>query len=126
LPGRVGRQATDSSNALARAKTTENLVSSWAERFLRYLRGVNWPTASVLLHFGTRNRYPILDFRALWSLGNDKRPTSYTFEYWWAYTEACRRLAKEAGVTMRELDRALWQYSKERSMASRTANPDLT
>jgi hypothetical protein len=83
------------------------------------LRGVNWPTASVLLHFGTRTRYPILDFRALWSLANDKPPAHYTFEYWWAYTEACRRLAKKAGVTMRELDRALWQYSKDHS-----ARPD--
>jgi len=77
------------------------------------LRGVNWPTASVLLHFGTSSRYPILDYRALWSMGNEKPPASYTFEYWWAYTEACRRLAAEAGVTMREFDRALWQYSKE-------------
>jgi hypothetical protein len=80
---------------------------------LLVLRGVSWPTASVLLHFGTNNRYPILDYRALWSLGNDKPPAPYTFEYWRAYTEACRRLAKQAGITMRELDRALWQYSKE-------------
>jgi hypothetical protein len=79
---------------------------------LLVLRGVNWPTASVLLHFGSRARYPILDYRALWSLGNDKPPAAYTFEYWWAYTEACRRLAKQARVTMRVLDRALWQYSK--------------
>lgn len=28
---------------------------------LRLLRGVDWPTASVLLHFGHRDRYPIID-----------------------------------------------------------------
>src|SRR5262245_31562644 len=36
---------------------------------LRALRGVSWPTASVVLHFCDGQPYPILDFRALWSLG---------------------------------------------------------
>jgi hypothetical protein len=31
---------------------------------LTLLRGVSWPTASVLLHFGHRDPYPILDFHA--------------------------------------------------------------
>jgi hypothetical protein len=79
---------------------------------LMSLHGVNWPMASVLLHFSGRDRYPVLDFRALWSLNVDK-PTFYTFDYWWEYTLFCRRLADEAGVTMRILDRALWQHSKE-------------
>ena len=39
------------------------------------LRGIGWPTASVLLHFGYDNLYPILDFRALWSLGLEKPPS---------------------------------------------------
>jgi hypothetical protein len=41
------------------------------------LQGVDWPTASVLLHFAHRDPYPILDFRALWSL-NAKVPRSTT------------------------------------------------
>jgi hypothetical protein len=36
---------------------------------LRSLRGVSWPTASVVLHFCDKRPYPVLDFRALWSLG---------------------------------------------------------
>lgn len=72
---------------------------------------MNWPTASVLLHFGARDPYPILDFRALWSLGV-KAPTSYDFELWWEYTCCCRKLARKSGVSMRILDRALWQFSK--------------
>jgi len=32
---------------------------------------------------------------------------------WSDYTLFCRKLAEDAGVTIRELDRALWQYSKE-------------
>ncbi len=78
------------------------------------LHGVSWPSASVFLHLGHRDPYPILDFRALWSLGIDHPPEEYTFEFWWPYVEACRGLADQAGVDMRTLDRALWQYSKER------------
>ena len=36
---------------------------------LRTLVGVEWPTASTLLNFCDRRPYPILDYRALWSLG---------------------------------------------------------
>jgi hypothetical protein len=80
---------------------------------LTLLDGVNWPTASVLLHFGMWDRYPILDFRALWSL-RVAMPKQYDFDLWWAYTTECRDLAGEASVDMRTLDRALWQYSKEK------------
>ena len=71
------------------------------------------PTASVLLHLAHRDPYPILDVRAIWSLGVEKQPSSYSFEFWWAYTAKCRSLAMEAGIPMRVLDRALWQFSRE-------------
>ncbi len=78
------------------------------------LRGVHWPVASVLLHFGHAEPYPILDFRALWSLGWDlDGQRDFKFEFWWAYVEFCRKVATDCGVSMRVLDRALWQYSKE-------------
>jgi hypothetical protein len=80
---------------------------------LTLLDGVDWPTASVLLHFGHREPYPILDFRALWSVGI-RRPPRYSFNFWWQYVEFCRRLSQGCGVSMRDFDRALWQYSKER------------
>lgn len=78
---------------------------------LLVLAGVQWPTASVILHFCDRGEFPILDYRALWSLGYKKPPT-YTFPFWVAYCEFTRALAKRAGVSMRKLDQALWQYSK--------------
>jgi hypothetical protein len=79
---------------------------------LRLLSGVAWPTASVILHWCHADRYPILDFRALWTLGHDTLPP-YDFALWQAYTAHCRELADGAGMSMRELDRALWQYSWE-------------
>ena len=79
---------------------------------LMVLDGVGYPVASVILHFGHRDSYPVLDFRALESLGV-ARSTSYTFEFWWAYVTACRKLAaKHCDGDMRMLDRALWQWSK--------------
>ena len=75
------------------------------------LSGVKWPTASVFVHFTFEDQYPILDFRALWSLGYAK-PPPYTFQFWVSYTVFCRALAKDAGVSMRVLDQALWKYSE--------------
>ncbi len=80
---------------------------------LTTLDGVRWPTASVILHFFHREPYPIMDFRALWSLSLPV-PAQYTFEFWWRYVQFCRNLSKSIGMDMRTLDRALWQYSKEK------------
>jgi hypothetical protein len=84
------------------------------------LKGVQMPTASVLLHLAAcdptsaamaNTAYPIIDFRALWSLNCEKRRD--TFQFWWRYVETCRALATEAGLSMRDLDRALWEYSNQ-------------
>lgn len=74
------------------------------------LRGVNWPMASVILHFTFPDRYPILDVRAMKTVGGS---TIYTFEKWQKYAELCRQAAQKMGVTMRTLDRALWGADKE-------------
>ena len=115
---------TPRTKPLVRSNTTETIqeltrlaLSKPHERLrietLTYLRGVGWPTASVLLHFGYDNLYPILDFRALWSLGLEKPPSQYDFDFWMDYTHYCRQLATEVNVSMRMLDRALWEYSKQ-------------
>lgn len=80
---------------------------------LNILDGVYWPTASVILHFFHEDPYPIIDYRALWSLSVEGSPT-YTFDYWWNYVKYCREMAVATGVDMRTLDRALWQFSKEK------------
>ncbi|WP_446808912.1 hypothetical protein ACH50O_16865 [Methylomonas sp. 2BW1-5-20] len=78
---------------------------------LTIIDGVRWPTASVILHLFHRENYPILDFRALWSV-KEEVPKQYDFDFWRKFFEYSRQLANEANVTMRVLDRALWQYSK--------------
>jgi len=89
---------------------------------LTLLDGVSMPTASVLLHLAHKDPYPIIDYRALWSLGIENPPPSYSFEFWQAYTRMCRSLARQAGVSMRLLDRALWQFSKEQQPAPAPAS----
>lgn len=79
---------------------------------LLILKGVNYPTASTILHFCHSDKYPIIDFRALWSLGYEKVP-SYTFEFWLEYFKYCRMLSEKTALSMREVDKGLWQYSKE-------------
>jgi GrpB-like predicted nucleotidyltransferase (UPF0157 family) len=78
------------------------------------LEGVGVPTASTLLYFVFPEAYPILDVRALESLGVKPR-SGYPVSFWLAYLSACRTLARRAGVSIRTLDKALWQHSKERN-----------
>jgi hypothetical protein len=83
---------------------------------LTLLDGVLWPSASVILHLFHPEPYPILDFRALWSVELNV-PKQYSFSFWWEYVKFCRTVAKRNSVDMRTLDRALWQYSKENQKA---------
>ncbi|HOG91864.1 MAG TPA: hypothetical protein PLV50_15080 [Smithella sp.] len=104
------------SNDATFIKELSALVLTTASEHLRIqawtlLAGVKWPTASVFLHFAFPNKYPIMDFRALWSLKTDV-PAQYTFPFWQEYTDVCRALARKSGVTMRILDQALWKYSE--------------
>lgn len=113
---RTKKRCAENSGELIEAVTRIALTTPCRElqiKILLALRGVSWPTASVILHFGCDNLYPILDYRALWSVGIEA-PQSYNFELWDAYTKFCRDLAHRHQVTLRVLDRALWQYSKEK------------
>ncbi len=80
------------------------------------LQGVGVPTASTLLWVAFPADYPILDVRALHALGHKPRGT-YPTSYWLAYLAACRALAAQHGVSLRTLDKALWQWSKEQPPA---------
>jgi hypothetical protein len=107
--------AANSGRAVARA-TGRALSSAHEEErmsALLELAGVGVPTASTLLYFAFPDDYPILDVRALESLGVKPRST-YSMSFWLAYLAVCRALAQRGGVSIRTLDKALWQHSKER------------
>ena len=79
---------------------------------LTLLRGVNWSTATVLMHFFHPHAYPIMDHRAVWSL-KASVPSAFQFEFWMEYTNYCRSLSTKHAISMRTLGRSLWQFSKE-------------
>jgi hypothetical protein len=111
-----GRAAENSPAAIRRQTRIAFTTDDEAERMraLTELAGVGVPVGSTLLHFAFPRLYPILDWRALESLGQKRRST-YPIGFWIAYLEACRRLARENRVQLRTLDKALWQYSREAS-----------
>ena len=73
------------------------------------LKGVGEPVGSAILHFYDREKYPILDKRALCSVGINHRKVKYDALFWQEYVDFCREKAKCYGVSMRVLDRALWK-----------------
>ena len=109
----MARNSAESVEAATRIALSESRGERERMEALRSLRGVEWATASVLLHLAYPERYPILDKRALHALGV-RVPASYNFRFWESYVAACRRLAEQAGVDGRTFDQALWQWSKER------------
>ena len=89
------------------------------------LDGVGYPTASTILHWFHRESYPIVDFRALWSLHISQKPP-YSFSFWCSYVSGWRAFLRRAQslcaptvVTPRLFDKALWQYSNEHQPSSR-------
>jgi hypothetical protein len=78
------------------------------------LRGVEIPVASAILTAIDPGRYTIIDFRALEALGVEN--SWHTVDSYLAYLEHCRSLARENNLGLRELDRAMWQWSKEQGV----------
>src|SRR5258706_862316 len=91
-------------------KVTEQSISS-RDEFTKIsvpqsLKGVSWPVASVILHFAEPDKYMIMDFRAIWSLGFSETK-SYNFDFWMKYTQKARMVSVKTGESMRTLDKAL-------------------
>lgn len=114
---RVIKQYQDKINTDERIKEITSFALASEDEYIRImfpqvLKGVSWGVASVILHFAYPTKYMIIDFRAVWSLGLEE-PKQYSFDYWMEYTDYVRRLSKSLNVSLRTLDKALWQYSKE-------------
>ena len=92
---------------------------------LTSLRGVGFPMGSEILHFAHRDAYPILDYRALETLGIEQ-PHVYTLSFWLEYVRICRDLSHRAEMDMRRLDKALWQWSFEQRAGVEVARLSAT
>jgi hypothetical protein len=108
----AARNTADDVETATRVALSDDRTERERMAALRQLNGVEWPTASVLLHLAYPERYPILDKRALHALGV-RPPAAYSFRFWEGYVAASRELAERAGLDGRTFDRGLWQWSKE-------------
>ncbi len=81
------------------------------------LIGVGYPVASTILHFAFPDKYPILDKRVLWSLGEGWKERgekgNYNFDFWQKYCKKIEEITKTVSEDIRTIDKALWEYSKE-------------
>lgn len=79
------------------------------------LRGVLVPMASAILTAVNRQRFTVIDRYVLGSLlGWRAEPTIGLYA---DYLDFCRREARALGVSLRTLDRALWQWGKDQEEA---------
>ena len=110
---------SENDNAFVKEITKIAFSADTSERLrieiLQLLKGVGYPIASALLHFGlSSEKYPIIDFRALWSLYKmNKDKIKYDFDLWNKYRTDCLNFTKKCNLSLRDLDKAMWQFSKE-------------
>jgi len=80
---------------------------------LTLLNGVQIRMASTILFFCFPEQYTVMDYRAwdsLKALNKINGEIGDTFECWLKYNEICREIAKQNSVSLRKLDKALWQF----------------
>ena len=110
LAGNDCAEIADALDLAIRAKSDRSAVA-----ILVGLSGISVPIASAILTVLMPNRFTVIDFRALESLGVRRTVTDRSIGFYLKYLNFCRSLAAERGVSLRELDRALWQWSKNRA-----------
>ena len=101
---------------VAKAEPPEDKV-----RILTAIPGIGLALASAILTVCYPDEYTVLDYRAwetLATLGAEGLPPSYPYhaEGYLAYCFACRSLARASGISLRDLDRALWAKSWEEDL----------
>lgn len=85
---------------------------------LTLLKGVHIRMASAILYFCFPTKQTIMDryaWNALKYFGELNTDIKDDFEHWESYNGKCLEIAKKYGVSLRDLDKALWQYGKEKS-----------
>ena len=113
------KKNSDEDIADALRLAVESKTDRAAVAVLTGLSGVHIPVASAILTAIDPERFTIIDFRALEALGI-LRPAN-NVDFYLEYLGKCRELARQNRVSLRTLDQALWQWSKEASGASQSS-----
>jgi thermostable 8-oxoguanine DNA glycosylase len=82
--------------------------------------GIGVPIASAILTVCYPDRFTILDYRAWEALFHFKKVESKSIPVdigsYFNYLGKCREMAREKNMSLRELDHALWGWSKRNSI----------
>ena len=85
-------------------------------KILLPLKGVGVPVASTILHYLQPNDFPIFDYHARTTLNKagtwSRDIKDASAKSWLEYVNIMRDLSNELGVTLRDLDKALFAYDK--------------
>ena len=109
----AGRLPSELMREVAEAERTAERV-----RLLTQIHGIGLPIASAILSVCYPDTFTVLDYRAwetLCELGLEELPRSYPRgeAAYLQYCRACQTLAHQLGLSLRDLDRALWAKSWE-------------
>jgi hypothetical protein len=111
-------------NDLAKVETiTRKAFSSRSEKkrieYLTQLKGVSLPMASAILTLVDPRRYGVIDIRvwqllfAISAVKIKPKGLGFTFKNWYHFLCKLRYHAKELGVSVRTVERTLFQYHKK-------------
>jgi len=85
---------------------------------LAALKGINYPTASAILMFYDKTKYPVLDIR-VWKqlyqarlVTTNARGQNFTLSQVGEYFEVIRALSKELNITARQVEKRLFDHDK--------------
>lgn len=84
-----------------------------ALRELQSLKGVGLPVASAILTAIFPGRFTVIDVMALRALGVINPPKVMNDSFYVRYLTYCRAKAKCLGISLRDFDRALWQWGHD-------------
>jgi hypothetical protein len=112
----AGKSVQELMREVSQANTPENKLET-----LLQIWGIWLPMASAILTVCYPEDFTVLDYRAWEVLSKaavDGLPPHYPRrpEEYLQYCEACRKLAPQVGLSLRDLDRALWAKSWENGL----------
>jgi hypothetical protein len=112
--GRIDRNSDseigDALKLAASAKEPRSAIS-----VLIGLHGIQVPVASAIMTAIKPDTYTIIDFRALEALGIRREDQVIDLNRYLRYLSFCIKQSAEWKMSLRDFDRALWQWSKNRS-----------
>ena len=77
------------------------------QQLIKY-KGISYPIASTFVYFFSRGNCPIIDWRAIQTLNE----INYNVKNndWDGYFKICTKIVDNYGISLRDLDKALWIY----------------